>query len=202
MERQATRLTLTCIAMAACCTVALALGGSHRNDQPYSHKEWPAGLADIVNTNGRVCGFFVNANDYFSFKADTKAFNGVLATYAKLEDTPLLLVLHPGRGTAREPWDKEKGVPCEWSLYIQRRGWGAPGPKPGDTGKYVVTLHLWLGGDVALDELDVPLSVNVRSGAEIEKFVAAHQAKQSLTDKDAPSPKSSSRKQPAPPPAK
>ena len=102
-----------------------------------------------------------------------------------MKDTPLLLTLHPGRGTAREPWDKDKSVPCEWSVYIQRRGWGAPEAKPGATGKYVVTLHLWLGGDVALEELDVPLNVNVHSAGEIEKFIASHEAKQSLLEKPA-----------------
>ncbi|HUU92158.1 MAG TPA: hypothetical protein VM238_13235 [Phycisphaerae bacterium] len=200
MKRQAVRLILGCIAMAACCTVALALGASHPNDQTCSNKEWPAGLSDIVNTKARVCGFFVNANDWFYFKGDTKAFNGVLAAYGKLKDTPLLLVLHPGRGTAREPWDKDKSVPCEWSLTIQRRGWGAPEPKPGETGKYVVALHLWLGGDVALEELDVPLNVEVQSGAEIERFVAEHQAKQSLIQEDAPSPKGAGKK-PSPAPS-
>lgn len=185
MKRQAVRLILGCIAMAACCTVALALGASHPNDRPCSNKDWPAGLSDIVNTKARVCGFFVNANDWFYFKGDTKAFNSVLAAYGKLKDTPLLLVLHPGRGTAREPWDKGKGTPCEWSVEVIRRGWGAPEAKPGETGKYVVTLHLWLGGDVSLEELDVPLNVNVRSGTEIEKFVAEHEAKQSLVPKEA-----------------
>ena len=185
MERQAVRLILSCIAMAACCTVALALGASHANDQTCSNKEWPAGLSDTVNTKARVCGFFVNANDWFYFKGDTKAFNSVLAAYGKLKDTPLLLVLHPGRGTAREPWDKGEGTPCEWSIEVIRRGWGAPKAKPGETGKCVVTIHLWLGGDVALDGIDIPLNVNLRSGAEIEKFVAEHEAKQSLVPKEA-----------------
>ena len=202
MKRQAGGLTLGCIAVAACCTVAWALGGSHRNDQPYSHNEWPAGLTDIVNTKGRVCGFFVNANDYFFFKADSKAFNGILAAYGKLKDTPLLLTLHAGRGTAREPWDKDKSVPCEWSVYIQRRGWGAPEAKPGETGKYVVALHLWLGGDVTLEELDVPLNVEVHSGGEIERFVAEHEAKQSLNSKDAAPAKGPTEKGSPAPPAK
>jgi len=200
MKRQAARLTLGCLMMAACCTVALALGGGHRNDQPCSHKAWPPGLADIVNTKARVCGFFVNANDWFYYRGDTKAFNNVLAAYGKMKDTPLLLVLHAGRGTAREPWDKGAGTPCEWSIAVIRRGWGAPQAKPGETGKYVVTLHLWLGGDVALEGIDVPLNVNVRSGAEIETFVAEHQAKQSLIHKAPPPPKDA-REKPSPSPS-
>ncbi|HUU92157.1 MAG TPA: hypothetical protein VM238_13230, partial [Phycisphaerae bacterium] len=86
----------------------------------------------------------------------------------------------PGPRRGNDGWTADKIVPSNWMLSILRRGRGAPEAKPGETGTYVVTLHHWLGGDVSLEELDVPLNVNVRSGAEIEKFVAQHQAKQSL----------------------
>jgi len=171
---------IACLVLAAAASPALALGASHPNDRPVSHDEWPKGLAEIINTKARVCGFFVNANDWFYFKGDTKAFNKALAAYGKMKETPLKLVLHPGRCMAREPWDKDKATPCEWSFAVIRRGWGAPEAKPGDSGQYVVTLNLWLGGDVTLEDLDVPLAVDVESGREIEKFVVDHQAKQSL----------------------
>ncbi|MFO8013015.1 MAG: hypothetical protein R6X20_06880 [Phycisphaerae bacterium] len=169
-----------CLAIAAAAAPALGMGADHPNDRPVSHEEWPDGLAEIINTKARVCGFFINASDWFYFKGDTKAFNAVLAAYAKLKDTPLRLVLHPGRCLGKAPWDKGKGTPCEWSIAVTRRGWGAPKAKPGETGNYVVTVNLWLGGDVALDGLDVPLNVDVASGREIETFVVHHQAKQSL----------------------
>jgi len=162
---------------------ALGLGGSHPNGQACHHAEWPDGLKEIVNDKARVCGYFVNASDWFYFKGDTKAFNAVVVAYAKLKDTPLKLVLHPGRRRAKAPWDEDEGTPCEWSIAVIRRGWGAPEARPDETGKYVVTLHLWLGGDVALDQIDVPLNVDAESGGEIDKFVVTHQAKQSLIRK-------------------
>jgi hypothetical protein len=177
-----------CLTFAATATPALGLGADHPNDRPVSHKEWPDGLAEIINgTNIRICGFFINASDWFYFKGNTEVFNTVLAAYAKLKNTPLRLVLHPGRCLGKAPWDKGKGTPCEWSIAVIRRGWGAPKAKPGETGNYVVTMNLWLGGDVALNGLDVPLNVDVESGREIETFVVDHQAKQSLIRKDAES---------------
>jgi len=180
MPRISLTLCAGCLVLAAMAGPALGLGADHPNDRPVQHKEWPDGLAEIINAYPRVCGFFINASDWFYFKGDTKAFNAVLAAYAKLEDTPLKLVLHPGRCRAKAPWDKDEGSPGEWSIAVIRRGWGAPKAGPGETGNYVVTVNLWLGGDVALDGLDVPLNVDVASGREIETFVVDHQAKQSL----------------------
>ena len=187
MPRSCLTLCAVCLTLTATAAPALGLGADHPNDQPVQHKEWPEGLAEIINAYPRVCGFFINANDWFYYKGDTKVFNAVLVGYATLKDTPLRLVLHPGRCLGKAPWDKGTGTPCEWSIAIIRRGWGAPQPKAGETGNYVVTLDLWLGGDVALDDIDVPLNVDVASGREIEKFVVDHQAKQSLIRKDAES---------------
>ena len=180
MPRFHLTLCAACLALAAAASPALGMGADHPNDRPVSHEEWPEGLAELINTKARVCGFFINASDWFYFKGDTKAFNAILVAYAKLKDTPLKLVLHPGRCRAKPPWDKGKGTPCEWSVAVIRRGWGAPKAKPGETDMYVVTMGLWLGGDVALDDLDVPLNVNVESSREIETFIVDHQAKQGL----------------------
>jgi len=51
--------------------------------------------------------------------------------------------------------------------------------KPG----YDATVHLGLAGNVPLESLTVPLSVNVESGGEIERFVAQHEPMQSLVPK-------------------
>jgi hypothetical protein len=180
MPRFHLTLCTACLAMAAAATPALDMGADHPNDRPVSHEEWTEGLAELINTKARVCGFFINASDWFYFRGDTKAFNAVLAAYAKLKDTPLRLILHPGRCLGKAPWDKGEGTPCEWSVAVIRRGWGASEMNTGEMSKYVATVHLWLGGDVALKDLDVPLNVDVESGREIETFVVEHQARQSL----------------------
>ncbi len=42
----------------------------------------------------------------------------------------------------------------------------------------VVMMDLYLGGQVALDKVKVPLNVEVKSGGDIDKFIAAHEARQ------------------------
>jgi hypothetical protein len=40
-----------------------------------------------------------------------------------------------------------------------------------------ITVELWLGGQVDLSKVEVPLNLKVESGGEIEKFIAAHKLK-------------------------
>jgi hypothetical protein len=141
------------------------------------------GLTELLAGKGYLGGFFINASDWFFYAGDAKALNAFLADYAKLPDTPLVLVLHPGTGKASAPWDKE-ALNCDWSVGVSRERL-ARAPEAGE-GKALqgkqrprveVTLSLWLGGQVGLSDLDVPLNVEVRSGGEIEDFVATHEAK-------------------------
>ncbi len=168
--------------------------------------DWPEGVKELVNREARVHSYWgkgvfltrsvvlggaekevqacpVTVHEFFCFADDTNAFNDFLAQYAMLKDTPLTLVLHPGCGGASSPWEKEKQIPFDWQLTILRRGWESryphapPGPVYGIATEAVMT-DLWLGGQVQLDKVEVPLNVEVKSGGEIERFIAAHQARQ------------------------
>jgi hypothetical protein len=185
--RPATWITALLI-LASCTALALALGGDIPANQPVSWSpDWPAGLRELLDGGGRVDGYFINANSFLFFHGDAKAFNKFVQEYAKLKDTPLSLLLHPGRGMSQKPWADHKPVPFEWEVAVLRRGWAAEAPKakPGEKGQYIVMVELWLGGEVALDDLDVPLSIEVLSGMDVEKFIAQHEAKRSLVPKDA-----------------
>jgi len=183
MGRTGIRVVIASCLVAACCTLALALGADHPKEQPVSGNEgWPTGLVELLNYKARCGGFFVNADDYFYFRADTKTFNAFLKQYAALEGPNHRLVLHPGRGTNRRPWGNDDPKPVDWRVDVVNRAWRAAGTKDKKdlpTG-HEVTIHLWLGGNVPLADLDVPLTVAVESGREIETFVADHEAKQSL----------------------
>lgn len=183
-----TNSLVAAIVVGGCAALALALGGDIPPDHPLGkNPDYPAGLYELLSGQGRVAGYFINANDYLFYHGDTKAFNKFLEGCAKLKDTPLKLVLHPGRGMTSKPWNDAKPAPFEWSVSVLRRGWhpDAPEAKAGQKGGYVVALGLWLGGDVALDALDVPLEVEVESGMEIERFIHLHDVKRGLVTKDA-----------------
>jgi len=179
------RLLSTVFAVAVVLTLAafvLGLGMNYPNDRPIPvQPEWPAGVGDLANAKGRASGYMVNANDWVFFAGDAKAFNAFLEQYAKVKDIPLVLVLHPGRGLTGGLGEDPK-TPYDWQLEIIRRGWGAEMPEAykNSPSKYLVTVHLYLGGNIRLAELEVPLEIEVQSGGEIEQFIAHHQAKQSL----------------------
>jgi len=139
---------------------------------------WPAGLRELLNREGRVYGFFVNANDFFFYLGDTEALNEFLAQYAKLKDTPLTLVLHSAQGKTGRLGYGEKKIQFDWEVKVLARGWSPEAPPDPTTEKpgYVVIVDLWLGGNIDLDKLKVPLNVKVKSRGEIEKFIGDHEA--------------------------
>jgi hypothetical protein len=154
--------------------IAWALGSDHPG-QPVSSDTWPAGLADLVNADNRVHGYFVNWEDVFFFKGDTAAFNDFLKKYSQLPDTSLHVVVHPGRLAVRSPWDKQpRDIAGDWELYASpftRDEAQAEGVTPGS---FVTRIDVWLGGSITLDELRIPGNVSVASGGEIEALVKKH----------------------------
>lgn len=164
-----------------CCIWVFRLAMEYPPGRPVGRASyWPEGLGQLVDRENRVHGFFVNASDFFYFTGDVNAFNEFLEQYAMLKDTPLRLVLHAGRGMAGSPWDEDKEIPFEWQ--VSAFGWGWPEEKypevpATDETESVVMMDLWLGGRVELDEVKVPLNVEVKSGGEIERFTATHEAR-------------------------
>ncbi len=41
----------------------------------------------------------------------------------------------------------------DWSLGVLARGWGAPAAPAGTSGKYVVTVTVWIDEHIRLDDL-------------------------------------------------
>src|SRR4051812_22483307 len=74
--------------------MALAAGGQHAAGPiTGTHPDWPDGILTVVNSNGRVYGHWVNANDEFFYQGDTAALNAFLAHLGKIQ-LPTVLVIH------------------------------------------------------------------------------------------------------------
>lgn len=156
----------------------LAVGGDHPPGKiaAESHKQWPVGLTDLINSADRVAGHWVNQGDFFYYRGDVATLNTFLATYGTLPNTPVAVVLHTGRKPLTGPLGGEQKTAYDWQVEIMRRGWGAP-LDPRQTAKepgYVVTVHVWLGEAITLDRLDVPRHVEIRSAGDIERFINGH----------------------------
>jgi len=74
-------LTLVCAIQAFC------LAGEYDKGR-LGNKDWPAGLADLLNSRERVYAYWFNWFDYFYYSGDTDAFNAFLKQYSRFEVTP------------------------------------------------------------------------------------------------------------------
>ena len=153
-----------------------------RGDDVNYSPDWPAGLKELVSREGRVYGMHMDAPTFGSgyeatslfFVGDRNAFNQFLEEYAKLRETPLTLILHPGQGMTGSLQYDERNIPFDWQVRIVRTGRLSKAPEKDKPG-YMVTVELWLGSKVKLHDLKVPLNVEVKSGGEIERFIAEHE---------------------------
>ena len=160
-------------------------------------RDWPKELIELVRTDTRVLGIVGPIIDIrIHCAGDTADLNAFLKGYAKVPGARLRVVLHPGGRTAgyeryeRDPAKEEMVleehvVDVDWSLHI--REYVEPLIKDRsafEDKKLLTTLDVWLGGQTELDKLDVPPSIDVLSGGEIERFIRRHEEKQEQRDKN------------------
>ncbi len=153
-------------------------GADHRTDHPVTLDKAPAGLNELINHTNRVHGFFVNAEDRFFFAGDTSVFVTFLKQYAALRGIAgHRLIIHPGKGVAKSPWDDGEGKPCDWMLDVAPVSWreghadkvhrdkNGARPKEGEQ-EYFVEVHVWSDGNVDLSTLTVPKGLHTERHSE------------------------------------
>ena len=149
-------------------------------DVPMPHSPgWPGRLRELVNSDARVLGIMGPiAATRVHYAGDTAELNAFLKDYAKVPDSRLEVVLHPGRRTCRVPRPEttEQIVDVDWSLHISEYYRGRK-DQSFEGKKALTTLDVWFGGGIELHKLDVPPSIDVRSDGEIERFVERHKEK-------------------------
>jgi hypothetical protein len=155
---------------------AFALGGDYPSDRLITgSRNWPKGMDMLVNATNRVHGYFVNAEDIFFFSGSAAELTAFLHDYSRLEGVESRrLILHDGLGEAKSPWAKT-GRPCDWKLYACPKSWPNLGvllkqgtnsveavQKAAKEPGYLVEVHFWTGGRIALDQIDIPKNVVVQ----------------------------------------
>ncbi len=169
--------------------------------------DWPDEVRELVNSQGRMYGYFFNAVGRLFFAGDNDDFNWFLERYAGLKDSPKKLILHCGPGKTKR-FGRNEEIAFDWQVSISpvvRRG-SAPEARPERT--YVVTVGLWLGGQVVLDNVNVPTNVLVQTDEKaktdeaIAKFIAAYERgreKAEATQRETePTPSSAASEEPEP----
>lgn len=156
--RSINRFLVTCATLLVAWS-ALGLGSDYRNDQPVGGTSaWPAGLKELVNTTNRVHGFFVNAEDIFFFSGSVTNLTEFLRGYSKIQGIEKhQLILHEGVGEAKSPWSTNS-APCDWKLRACPKSWSTGAA---DEKAFILEVHFWTGGKIALDRASIPKNVAV-----------------------------------------
>lgn len=147
------------------CPSAFGLARSYDLSRPIPQdSDWPAGLANLLNSQKPVHAYYVNFQDMFFYSGDSSAFNAFIERYGRLEGIAHTLVLHCGKAETRDKFHGEKMESYDWHVLVDKIS----------QQEYLVTVHLFLGGSVKLSEIEVPVNVKVTSGGEIEEFIKKH----------------------------
>jgi hypothetical protein len=194
------RIVLTALLvlqLAFCCATGALAMAAQTTSPAVQQPNWPAGLADLLNSRKWVYAYWINAIDHYYYSGDAKAFSAFVAKFSKLgsvpelgtvssepsepgkvlpSETTLQLVLHAGKEmTGAFDVPKDAKIPFEWK--VETNGWVSPGA---DT-TIIPVLELWTGGRVKLAKVKMPLNVEVITDGtptpEIAQFIAAHDAK-------------------------
>jgi hypothetical protein len=187
MKKALLGLSATVVVL-ACAAALYGLAWELPNEGPVT-VDWklPPGVTELASSRNRVHGFmstFGYADLWYA--GDAKAFNAYLAEYARLKDLPLQLVIHPAPGSSLRQYVSQPRAHYDWELSVKWDVALREDPKDDKAeGRavttlrpegFVVTLHLFLSDAVTLDDIVVPANVEVKSGGEIEQFVAKHGA--------------------------
>jgi hypothetical protein len=96
-----------------------------------------------------------------------------LQEYSQIQDIDKhCLILHDGAREAKSPWQKT-GHACDWEIYGCPKGWHnlitlkgtnsvevmqKAAKEPG----YILEVHFWTGGHIALDQVSIPKNIEVK----------------------------------------
>ena len=149
-------------------------------------------LEKLVNRPSCVYGFCTNLDQhwpdpvvavtpsaYFFFGGGAKGLNEFLEALSRLKDEKLVLIVRAGRAPPEARRGSREKFTYDWKMVwdgqLRKRGEGD------HLEHFVRSVEVWLGGNVRLEELRVPVNIEVQSGGEIEKFIREHETARKKT---------------------
>jgi hypothetical protein len=133
---------------------------------PQGHPKWPAGLLELANLTNRVHGFCCGEQDVFFYSGTAEGLQEFLKKYSTIKGiVQHRVVLQPGKGLAKSPWQKGAGRACDWQIYgypvsrlpgAQRPSGEAPAKEA-----YVLEVVVWMGGRIKLSDVEIPKGLEV-----------------------------------------
>lgn len=165
---------LTSISLVLIAAAAFAMGGTYGKGDPVnpiSQSNWQAGISELANRADRIDGYWINASDWFHYAGDAKGFNKFLEKYAKLANTPHLVVIFDDKPMLTAVFNDVKLETYDWEMRID--GWSSPAK---------VEIVIPSNSRLKLNEIKFPLNVDIllspNPSKEIKKIADNHAAAQ------------------------
>lgn len=151
-------------------TTTQAAGSDHRIDQIGRSTGWKPGYYEVIKQPNLVHGYWINTFDVFFFKGFNEDLIKQLNELEKIEGFKTEVIIHAKLGVAKSPWKDARIVNyADWSLTTY-------GSFSKDR-KNDLTIDIYLGGDLQLEDLEIPQSFTVKSAGDIEEFIQLHNKK-------------------------
>lgn len=164
-------IAIRCFLLLFCVqSFAFGVGYDHPSGDLRPRDKWSHAFYESVNTPERVSGYWINGSDTMFYLGGNAKLNAMIKGINAVPEAKIELVLHPEPGVARSAYGIKVLGPAEWAVTVGR-GFG----KTRTVNR--IQIDVWLGRSVTLDELQLPPSIAVRSGGEIEDFVRRHHSK-------------------------
>jgi hypothetical protein len=167
--------TIVACALIIATRSTFALGSDYPNGPVTGAQisNWPNGMLRLVDSSNRVYGFWINAEEVFFFSGTATNFSEFLQAYSQIQRIEKhCLILHDGMGEAKSPW-RTTGQSSDWKVYGSPKGWHNLATLNGTNSVevkrkaieepgYVLEVHFWTGGDIALDQVTIPKNIEVK----------------------------------------
>ena len=114
--------------------------------------------------NSSIHGYEVNGEVVIFFQGDTTKLNEYLRKVSNERYGKRKATLHVGSRSARSPWDQEG------AKEKRQADWNSEITLPKADGSDI-TVHIWIGRNVHLADLEIPETFIVDSGGEIDSFI-------------------------------
>lgn len=130
--------------------------------------DWPNAMP-VINDTHRVYHRWVNGDENFHFRGNTEALNLALKSFAQVKAEKRLVILRPAPGRVSSFGGEQKFV-FNWQLHLLGgiaehmsrldQGGNVWDPNP--------ELIIYVGGDIILDRIEIPKSVEVLQLADLK----------------------------------
>ncbi len=138
-------------------------GNGPLNEKNYT--EWK-GIMPLVNDKPRVYESWVNGDERFLYKGNTKELNAALASFAKVEVKNHVVVLRSGPVVGHSFDNAE--IPYNWELHVVG---GIARIRANDNIEDLQwqkdpVLTIYVAGDIDLNQIEIPERVTLRSAPD------------------------------------